>query len=43
MIYLLNEEIVSCKWKHSVQPDFVANNDCLVFTPGLTIYNDRAK
>ena len=37
MIYWINKEIISCKWKHSVQPDFVSNDDCLFQLPGLTI------
>ena len=43
MIYWLNDKIVSCTWKHQVKPDFYSNNDCLVYTPCLNIYNDRNK
>ena len=41
MVYWLDKQIVSCKWKHQVKPNFASNNEFLVSIPGLTIQNNR--
>ncbi len=40
--YWLDNKIITCKWKHKINPMMSSNNQMFLWINGLRIYNDRS-
>lgn len=43
VFYLVNNKLVTCRWRNKVNPNMASDEDNLFFTQGIWIENDRSK